>query len=185
MVFHYSMKDVDEKKTAKAAGVSLDMSFKHAKMVCNLIRGMNAEEAVELLEGIISLKIAVPYTEYFRDLSHKTAVGPARFPVKTTKAMLTVLKSAIANAQHKGLATSELIIKQIAAHTAAKPWHAGRHARRKMKRAHLELVLEQVGEAKAEKKEGKKAAVKTEQKKEKPAKAKPARSEDKNPEGAN
>lgn len=190
MAYNYSMKDLDEKKTAKAAGVSLDMSFKHAKMVCNLIRGMNAEDAVEVLEGIIKQEIAVPYTEYFRDLSHKTGVGPARFPVKTTKAILEILKSAMANAQHKGLAASELFIKHIAAHTAAKPWHAGRHARRKMKRAHLELILEQAAEAKAEKKTAaktaKKGGPKPEAKAEKPSKEKTnPKTEDKNSKGAN
>jgi len=186
MTYNYSMKEVDEKKTARAAGVSIDISFKHAKMVCNFIRGMNAEEAVEVLEGIIEQRIAVPYTEYFRDLSHKTGVGPARFPVKTAKRILEVLKSAMANAQHKGLATSELFIRHIAAQTAAKPWHAGRHARRKMKRSHLELILEQSDEEKAKKKSGKKDALKAGQKSEKAAKEKPApKSEDKNSKGAN
>ncbi len=194
MVFHYSVKGMDEKKTAKAAGISLDMSMKHAKMVANLIRGMNAEEAIEILEGVIEQRIPVPYTEYFRDLSHKTAVGPARFPIKTTKAILETLRGAIANAQHKGLSTSQLFIKHIATHTAAKPWHAGRHARRKMKRAHLEIILEQAGEAKAEKKPSKKAEAKvaaeakapSEPKAEKPAKAAPKpKSEDKNSKGAN
>ena len=186
MAYNYSMKDVDEKKTARAAGVSLDISLKHAKMVCNFIRGLNAEEAVEVLEGVIARKIAVPYTENFRDLSHKTGIGPGRFPAKTSKGILMVLKSAIANAQHKGLTTSDLFIKHIAVQTAAKPWHAGRHARRKMKRAHLELILEQEGEVKAGKAEGKKSAEKqAEPKAEKPAKPKAAKSEDKNSKGAN
>lgn len=189
MAYNYSLKDIDEKKTAKAAGVSIDISPKHAKMVCNLIRGENAEKAVGLLEAVIAKKMAVPYTENFRDLSHKTGIGPGRYPMKTTNGILIVLKSAISNAQHKGLSTSELFIKHIAVQTAAKPWHAGRHARRKMKRAHLELILEQAGEVKAEKKEAKKTeakAPKAEPKKEKPAKEKAQqKSEDKKPEGAN
>lgn len=186
MTYNYSLKDIDEKRTARAAGVSLDISLKHAKMVCNFIRGISAEDAVEVLEGVIEQRIAVPYTENFRDLSHKTGIGPGRFPVKTTKGILAVLKSAIANAQHKGLSTSELVIKHIAVQTAAKPWHAGRHARRKMKRAHLELILEQVGDSKSKKSEGKKKAKPTEQKKEKPAKESPKpKTQDKNPEGAN
>lgn len=200
MAYNYSLKDIDEKKTAKAAGVSIDISPKHAKMVCNLIRGENAEKAVGLLEAVIAKKMAVPYTENFRDLSHKTGIGPGRYPIKTTKGILAVLKSAIANAQHKGLSTSELVIKHISTSTAARPWRAGRHSRRKMKKAHLELILEQVGESKpakkgarkqgskkeAAQKDTKKAEPKEGQKKEAPSKDKSAPDpREKNTTGAN
>jgi large subunit ribosomal protein L22 len=156
MSYKYSCKGEDEKKTAKAAGISLDISWKHSKMVSDFIRGMNAEDAVQVLEGVIAKKIAVPYPEYHRDLGHKTGIGPGRFPVKTCERIRDVLKGAIANAQHKGLNTSELVVKHISALQAAKPWHPGRHARRQMKRSHLQIMLEQVeGSGKKDKKESK------------------------------
>jgi len=161
MSYKYSCKGEDEKKTAKAAGISLGISWKHSKMVCNFIRGMNAEEAVNVLDGVIAKKIAVPYPEYHRDLGHKTGIGPGRYPVKTCENIRAVLKGAIANAQHKGLNSSELIVKHISALQAARPWHAGRHARRQMKKSHLQIMLEQVeGSDKKGKKETKKGPAK-------------------------
>jgi hypothetical protein len=76
------------------------------------------------------------------------------------------------------LNVSELVVKHISALQAARPWHAGRHARRQMKKSHLQIMLEQVeGSGKESKKGAKKGPAKE-------SKAAPAK-EDKKQKGAN
>jgi large subunit ribosomal protein L22 len=144
MKYSYAIQGLEESKTSKALGMSLDMSARHGKEVCDLIRGRRADDAVKILESVIAKKMAVPYTRYKHDLPHQTGIGPGRFPVKTSAAILVILKSAMKNAENKSLNASDLVIKHICTHQAARPWHSGRHTRRKMKRAHLEVVLEEV-----------------------------------------
>jgi ribosomal protein uL22 len=147
-------------KAAMALGLSVDASTRHGREVANFIRGRKAEEAVKMLEAVIEKKLAVPYRLFKRDLSHKTGVGPARFPVKTSKAILAVLKNAIANAQQKGLNPSDLVLTHISVQMASKPWHSGRKGRTKMKRANIEIVIEPAEPESKEKKKGKKDNVK-------------------------
>jgi large subunit ribosomal protein L22 len=142
MVYHYSYKPADETKTALALGIGVDASSRHGREVANFIRGKNVEAAVILLEEVIEKKTAVPYRFFKRDLGHKTGIGPGRYPVKTSKAILAVVKNAIANAQHKGLTSAELALSHISIQKASAPWHGGRKGRRKMKRCNIEIALE-------------------------------------------
>ena len=74
-------------------------------------------------------------------------MGPGSYPVTACKNILSLLKSAEANAQFKGLSTGNLIIKQASAQKGPSTFHYGRQ-RTKAKRSHIELVLEEVKEAK-------------------------------------
>ena len=155
MKYNYSYQPKDESKAALALGLSVDASSRHGKEVSNLIRGRKVDDAVKILQGVISLKIAVPYRNYKTDLSHKTGVGPARFPIKTSQAILDVIKNAIANAQQKGLNSADLVLKHLSVQKASCPWRAGRKGRRKAKRVHIEVVLEPYEAESAEKKKAK------------------------------
>lgn len=167
MRYKYAFADKEDEKTAKAVGISLDISIKHSVEVCNYIRGKNAEKAVALLESVRSLKKPIPYKRFHRDLSHKTEIGPGRYPVNTCAAIQKVLESAMANAENQGLSREDLFIKHICAHRAARPWRYGRHARRKAKRSHIEVVLEEI-ESDKHKKKSRKAGQKAPEKQIKP-----------------
>ena len=141
-MYKYATK-IDKEKNVKAVGLALPISTKHSVEICNYIRGRRVEDAINILEQVMDKKHAIPYKRYKRDLAHKKGIGPGRYPEKSCREIIKVLKSASANAQYKGMSLSNLYIKHICAHLASRPWHYGRHTRRKMKRSHVEVVLEE------------------------------------------
>ena len=107
-----------------------------------------------MLHNVVEKKAAVPFKRYNWDLGHKKKIGPASYPEKASKEFIRLIESVEANAQFKGLNTSNLIIAHVSAHKAGKAWHYGRKTRRKMKRTNIEIVVEEkkkVQEAKQEK----------------------------------
>jgi len=103
----------DPDTTAKALGKEMPVSPKFAREVAGMIRGMKVEAAQKALEEVIEKKRAVPLKRYNKRVSHKAGVGPGRYPVKAAKAILTVLDSAAANADYKGLDVSNMAIATI------------------------------------------------------------------------
>ena len=146
----YTFKDYDKEHMARAVGVALPISYKHSYEVCNFIRHKNLAEAKQILEKVAEKKVAVPYKRFDFDLSHKRKIGPGRFPEKTSLELIKLLESVEANAQFKGLNTSNLIIVHMSAHKAAKAWHYGRFSRRKMKRTNVEICVEEKTRVKKE-----------------------------------
>ena len=128
------------KNEAKAVGISLPISYKSSMEICRHIRGRNLAKAKAILDDAIALKAAVPFKRYFEEIAHQKNVGPGKFPVKACTYIKTILESAEANAQLKGLSTGNLIIKHIAAQSGGKVFHHGRNGRQG-KNAHIEVVL--------------------------------------------
>ena len=151
-----------EGEFAQAVGRDLSISAKHGVEVCRFIRGKNIQKAKQLLAEVIAGKKPIPYFRYHKDLGHKKGMAAGRFPKKTCEAVLSILESAEANAQFKGLNTSRLEIAHICAQKAARPLHFGRHRGRQMKRAHIEVVLEEGVKEEKKGKESKAKATKTE-----------------------
>ena len=139
----YAIKNYDEKNMAKARLNDAAVSTKVAIEICNMIRSRKLYTAKRILEEVSEKKRAVPYKRFNKDVGHKVSIGPGRYPMKASKAILSLLKLAEANAQHKGLGQS-LIIHHLVANKGADQWHQGRQRRRKMKRSHIEVVLKEV-----------------------------------------
>ena len=133
---------------ARAVGVALPISFKLSVEVCNFIRKDTVKQAVSKLERVAKLKMAVPFRRFDFDLGHKTKIGPGRYPVKVSQELIKLIHAAEANAQFKGLNTSNLAIAHLSVHRCGKSFHYGRQSRTIMKRTSVELVVE---ERKAEK----------------------------------
>jgi len=159
---------------AKVCGKALPISTKKTIVVCDFIRHKNLQKAKELLSNVVKKKVAVPFTRFNKDMGHKKGMGAGRFPVKTSKEMILLLESAEANAQFKGLNTSNLVISYIKADGASRPWHQGRQRRRKMKRCNVEIIVSEKEPTKKEKKaeEPKKEKVKEEKSLEKKSQVK-------------
>jgi len=141
---------------AKVAGRALPISTKFSIEICNLIRNMGTSKAKEILQNAIDGKNAIPFKIFNNGLSHKRKIGPGRFPKKAALEIVSLIESAEANAQFKGLNTSDLCITHINAHLASRPWRYGRQRRRKAKRTHIEIIVEE-SKVKKENKEEKKA----------------------------
>ncbi len=132
-----------KENTATVNARLLPISTKHAIEICNFIRGRKVENAKKMLEEVTKQEIAVPFKRFNKDRGHKRKIGPGRYPIKASKEFIGLLESVNANAQFKGLNTSNMIIKKICANKASSSWHFGRKRRRKMKRTNIELVVEE------------------------------------------
>ncbi len=131
-----------DEKTARAVGVNLDVSFKQSIEICNNIRGKTITRAKALLEDVITMVRPMKFTRFVNGLGHKRGhMGPARYPQKASKAILNIINSAQANAQHKGLSTTDLVLSQACAQKGSNQYKAGRHRGRQAKRTHIEIIL--------------------------------------------
>ncbi|MBI4452629.1 50S ribosomal protein L22 [Candidatus Woesearchaeota archaeon] len=139
----YTFKNYDKEHMARATGVALPVSLKQSVEICNFIKNRKIGVAKKMLQGVIEGKIAVPFKRYNFDLGHKKKIGPGRYPEKASKTFIKLIEGAEANAQFKGLNTSNLVISHISAHNASKAWHYGRNGRRRMKRTNIEIFVEE------------------------------------------
>ena len=127
---------------SKAVGLALPISSKVSREVCARLRGMKLDKAKQLLENVVEIKDAIPYTRYTGDVPHQVGIGPGRYPVKASMHILKILKSAEANAQFKGLSINNLFIKHISAQKGSKTVRYGRR-HNTGKRTNIEVVLEE------------------------------------------
>ncbi len=152
MPYHYSTKGFAKENMVRAVGIALPISVKHSVEVCSAIRNKRISEAKKILDGVISLRKAVPYRRYNQGVSHKRGIGPGRFPVATSKEIKKLVESVEANAQFRGFNTSNLVITHAVVQKAPIAWHYGRQRRRKMKRATIEIMAKEVKAEKMDKK---------------------------------
>jgi len=128
---------------ARAMGVALPISFKQSVEICNFIKNRKVGMAKKMLQEVVEKKRAVPFKRFDFDLGHKKKIGPGRYPESASREFIRLIDSAEANAQFKGLNTSNLVISHVCAHKASKAWHYGRKSRRKMKRTNVEIFVEE------------------------------------------
>ena len=139
----------DPDTSAKAIGKEMPISPKFTREICGLIRGMKVNTAIKTLEGVIALETPVPLKRYNKRVSHKQGVGPGRYPKKAAAAVLGVIKSAVANAEYKGLNTDDMVIRTISASRGrVTPGHMARaHGRAtewNQDTVNLEVIIEEV-----------------------------------------
>lgn len=128
---------------ARAVARDIPVSPKHGREICRYLKSKNLQSAKRILENVIALRQPIPYLRHNYDLGHKPGLAAARYPVKASQWILKLLKSVEANAQFKGINAVNATISHIAVHVASRPWHAGRHRGRKMKRAHIEIIVQE------------------------------------------
>ena len=139
----------DPDTSARAIGKEMPISPKFTREICGLIRGMKVNKAISTLEGVIALETPVPLKRYNKRVSHKQGVGPGRYPKKAAAAVLGVVKSAVANAEYKGLNTDDMVIRTISASRGrVTPGHMARaHGRAtewNQDTVNLEVIIEEV-----------------------------------------
>ena len=147
---------------AKAVGMALPVSFKQSVEICRFIGNKNVNDAKKMLQNVVEKKSAIPFKRYNWDLGHKKKIGPGRYPQKASEEFIRLIENVEANAQFKGLNTSNLIIAHVSAHKAGKTWHFGRKSRRRMKRTNVEIIVEETANKTEIKEESKTKAMKKE-----------------------
>ena len=132
----YSREPENDSKAAKAKGVDLRTSFKNTYNVAQAIKGMNLDAAKQYLNAVLEKKRCIPFrrftgcigrTPQAKEFKHTQG----RWPVKSVKVVLGLLKNAESNAEFKNLSSDNenLIIKHIATNRAVQ-------GRRRTYRAH-------------------------------------------------
>lgn len=150
---------------ATAKGTNLPLSRKHSIEIANFIRGKDVSKVKKMLDKVLKKESAVPFKRFNRDKGHKRGMAAGRFPEKATKAILSLIESAEANAQNKGLNTEALSLSSIVVNQGTTQWRHGRQRRRQMKRCHIEVTLAEKEEKKRPAKEETKAKTPKEEKK--------------------
>ena len=138
MVYRYSTKI--EENMAMAVSQSLPVSRKLSTQVCRFVKGMPVAKAKQALHDVMKFKRAVPMKRYYKETAHKTGMAVGRYPVKACQQVLNVLESAEANAQFKGLSSTDLIVHHAVAQKGPTMSGQGRTGGA-MKRTHVEIVL--------------------------------------------
>jgi len=126
--------EIDNSKSARSRGAYLRVSFKNTRETAQAINGWKLTRALTYLNNVLEHKEAVPMRRYAGGTGRAAqgkqfGVTRARWPVKSAEHLLTLLKNAEANADTKGMDTSNLIIKHIQVNQAPKQ-------RRRTYRAH-------------------------------------------------
>lgn len=133
---------IGKEHLASATAKDLFISTKHCIELCRCLRYKTTTEAKKILEGVITIKKPIPFRRFRKDLGHKPGMAGGRFPEKAARQFLKLVNSVEANAQFKGLNTSNLKIIKILANRASLPF-TGRRQRTSTKRSHLEIEVKE------------------------------------------
>lgn len=153
----YAAQDISPAKSARARGQYLRVSFKNTRETAQAINGWKLQRAVAFLENVQLKKEAVPMRRYAGSTGNAAqgkqfGVNRARWPVKSAKFILGLLKNAEANADAKGLDTGNLIVKNIQVNHAPKQRRRTYRAHGRINPymsnpCHIQLILTEAEEA--------------------------------------
>lgn len=151
--YNYSHQGYNKETMARAVGRDLDISTKQSIEICNFLRGMGVQRAKAILNDVMELKAAVPFTRFTNGVGHRKGdMAAGRYPINASKEILSIIENAETNAQQKGLNTSRMALVHLSAQKASRPMHPGRKRGRSMKRSHIEVVLGEAPEKEDKKK---------------------------------
>jgi large subunit ribosomal protein L17e len=130
----YGASHLDNAKSARARGSYLRVSFKNTRETAQAINGWKLDRALTYLGNVLEHKEAIPMRRYAGSTGRTAqgkafGVSKARWPVKSAEILIGLLKNAEANADTKGLDTSNLVVEHIQVNQAPKQ-------RRRTYRAH-------------------------------------------------
>jgi large subunit ribosomal protein L22 len=151
--FGYSITGLDPDRTAIASGRDIRCSPKHAREVCNTIKGMLIEDAKTFLDNVILQIQAVPFKRHNKKQAHRKGLDrfkwPAgRYPVRAAQEVLNIISNAENNAEYKGLDLDRVRIIHAATSRGRKikkyiPRAFGRSTPYFTTLTHIEIVLEE------------------------------------------
>ncbi|KAK8485538.1 hypothetical protein V6N11_026914 [Hibiscus sabdariffa] len=131
----YSKEPDNPTKSCKARGSDLRVHFKNTRETAFAIKKLPLVKAKRYLEDVMAHKQAIPFRRFCRGVGrtaqakNRHSNGQGRWPVKSAKFILDLLKNAESNAEVKGLDVDALYISHIQVNQAQKQ-------RRRTYRAH-------------------------------------------------
>eukprot|EP00922_Rhytidocystis_sp_ex-Travisia-forbesii_P020984 GHVS01030799.1.p1 GENE.GHVS01030799.1~~GHVS01030799.1.p1 ORF type:complete len:202 (+),score=15.00 GHVS01030799.1:88-693(+) len=121
-------------KSCKALGPDLRVHFKNTYETAQAIKRMSLRKAQEYLEDVIEHKRCVPFRKFTGCIGRTSQakefkLSQGRWPQKSCKVLLDLLKNAESNAEMKNLDVENMVIEHIMVNRAQK-------GRRRTYRAH-------------------------------------------------
>ncbi|HJZ18992.1 MAG TPA: uL22 family ribosomal protein [Candidatus Nanoarchaeia archaeon] len=131
-----------KKSEAVVNALSLPISTKTAMAICRFIRGKRINFAIEKLEQVVEMKIAIPMKG---EIPHRHGKGmmSGRYPKKASEIFIKLLKSLSANANFNGIENPA--IAEAIANIASRPH--GKFGAVRKKRTHVKLIARQKAES--------------------------------------
>ena len=134
MVKKYSRKAPVQAKSCSTRGKDLRVHFKNTFETATQIRGKGLKESQTFLRDVIDHKDIVPFRRYYggggrHAQNKKYGVCAARWPEKSCRYLLDLLKNLEANAESKGLDVENMELWHVQVNRAQK-------GRRRAYRAH-------------------------------------------------
>merc|ERR1711970_461192 len=138
-------------------GVDLRVHYKNTWNVAEAIKGMNLRNAQKYLEAVCEKKQCIPFRRYTGCIGRTPQakdfkMSQGRWPVKSAKIVLDLLRNAESNAEFKNLDTDNLTIKHIQVNAAQKGRRRTYRAHGRIgpymnEPAHVEMILEEQEES--------------------------------------
>merc|ERR1711885_112532 len=132
----YSVEAENAAKSCKTKGSDLRVHFKITRESAQAIKGMHLNKAVAYLKAAIAKERCIPFNRFSGSIGRtaqtkefKSPTSKGRWPEKSCRILLGMLKNAESNAEVKGLDVDALVIDHIQVNAAAKQ-------RRRTYRAH-------------------------------------------------
>ncbi|OYT36358.1 hypothetical protein B6U91_01330 [Candidatus Pacearchaeota archaeon ex4484_71] len=124
-----------KKEFAVTNAKDIPISTKQAVAICKFIVGKPIQKAINELEEVTKLKIAIPMKG---EIPHrKGKIMSGRFPLRASKQFIKILKELQGNSNQNNV--DEPIIKEAIANKAQRPY--GRFGSHKKKRSHIKIIV--------------------------------------------
>ena len=127
-------REVRTEKSVKARGKDLRVHFKNTWEVAKMLKGKGIKQSIKYLNDVLEHKRCVPITRFNSHVARTGAaiqfgVTQGRWPEKSVKIVLNILKNLEANATAKQLEVDKLVIGHVQVNRAQR-------GRRRTYRAH-------------------------------------------------
>eukprot|EP00439_Symbiodinium_sp_Y106_P073683 s126_g13.t4 len=134
MTIKYSRESKNPSKACKAQGVDLRVHYKNTYETAQAIKGMTLTNAKQYLLDVCEKKRCIPFRKYTGCIGRtpqakEFKMTQGRWPVKSAKIVLGLLRNAEANAEFKNLETEKLVVEHVQV-------NAAQQGRRRTYRAH-------------------------------------------------
>ncbi|KIO18534.1 hypothetical protein M407DRAFT_246462 [Tulasnella calospora MUT 4182] len=138
-------------KTAIARGSNVRTSFKNMREVGGAIQGLNLKQAYKYLNAVLEHKDCIPFRRYSGGVGRtaqasKHGTSQGRWPEKSVKHIIRILKNAEANAEQKTMDGEALKIRSVVVQQAQKNHRRTYRAHGRINRydghpCHVEVIL--------------------------------------------